>query len=122
MNGWIGSREDFMSMWRTTRGGDTELYALVWETEVCVILLLTWTLILYPIPYTLSGASRYTGERHGVAKACGLTVLKGAATYLFRSKPWYPSHCGAARMLVTQVDLQVVLQNDVWSSLPRYVT
>lgn len=34
VNGWIGAREDFMSMWRGMEAADTEHYALVWETKV----------------------------------------------------------------------------------------
>ena len=34
VNGWIGAREDFMSMWQHLDAPDTEHYALVWETEV----------------------------------------------------------------------------------------
>lgn len=33
VNGWIGAREDFLSMWQHLESPDTEHYAVVWETK-----------------------------------------------------------------------------------------
>ena len=34
VNGWIGARADFMTMWQGLQGEDSEHYAVVWETKV----------------------------------------------------------------------------------------